>query len=208
MKRKKGPGAVTSAHRTKKHYRQPLDTAHNSSPPETFQALYDVAAGAVAAQAAAAWPRFGRARIQPLEGGTYRPVAAGQAAVILAVDDRYGEIADLVVWSPDKPSEWWLRFGDECPILGAADLAFAADCHEPVTLLPTPEAWLFSHSKPNSRAVVAVIDWGVDIGPLFEGVTTVSCDSPELRDRFRKALRAWEPKTTSTSSTREVRHAA
>ena len=157
--------------------------------------------------AAAVWPRFGRARIQPLVGGNYRPSRDGQWAVILEVRDRHDEPADLAAWLPKDPSRWWLRHGDETPILGARALAFAADCHEPVALLPTPEAWLFSHSKPNSRAVVCVLDWGADIGPLFEGVTTVSCDSPELRDRFRKALRAWEPKTT-TSRSREARHAA
>ena len=42
---------------------------------------------------------------------------------------------------------------------------------------------------------------------VFEGVTTVSCDSPDLHDRFRNSLRAWEPKTT-TSTSREARHGA
>lgn len=161
-------------------------------------------------------PRFGRAMIQPLASGNYRPSDDGQWAVILEVRDRHDELADLVAWLPGDPSRWWLRYGDETPILGARDLAFAADCNQPVTLLPTPEAWLFMHSKPNRRAVVCVLDWGVVVGPLFEGVSRVECDSPALCDRFRKALRAWEPKTTSpppttsTASTasRGARHAA
>ncbi len=148
--------------------------------------------------------RFGRARIQPLASGNYRPSDDGRWAVILGVQDRFDEIVDLVAWSPDDPGSWWLRHGDEVPLLGARALAFAADRHEPVTLLPTPEAWLFAHSKPNSRAVVCVLDWGVDLGPLFDGVSHVECDSVGLRDQMQRALRSWEPKITG----RRPRHAA
>ena len=159
-------------------------------------------------QALVARPRFGRARIQPVVGGTYRPDAAGQAAVIIAVHDRYGDLVDLVAWSPDRAFEWWPRHGDECPLLGARDLAVAADCRQPITLLSTPEQWLFAQFKPNSHPVICVLDWGADLGPLFDGVTTVSCGTTGLRARFQKSLRAWEPETTSTSSTRGARHAA
>ena len=137
--------------------------------------------------------RFGRARIQPLASGNYRPSDDGKWAVILEVRDRHNELADLVAWLPEDVSRWWLRHGDETPLLGARSLVFAADCHEPVTLLPTPEAWLFSHSKPNSHAIVCVLDWGVDLGPLFEGVSQVECDGSELQKRLQRSIRAWEP---------------
>ena len=163
-------------------------------------------------------PRFGRSRVQPLASGAYRPSGDGQWAVILGVQDRFDEIVDLVAWLPKDPSRWWLRDGDETPILGARALAFAADCHEPATLLPTPEAWLFAHRerpKIDARmtgaevyvgpdAVVCIMDWGVDLGPLFDGVSRVNCESQALSERFTTALRQWEPKITG----RRTRHAA
>ena len=137
--------------------------------------------------------RFGRAQIQPLASGAYRPSDAGQWAVILEVRDRHDELADLVAWLPDDPGHWWLRDGDETPLLGARALAIAADCHEPVTILPTPEAWLFAHRERSEGAVVCVMDWGVDLAPLFDGVSRVDCDSPDLQKRLLRSLRTWEP---------------
>ncbi len=151
-------------------------------------------------------PRFGRAQIQPLASGAYRPSDDGKWSVVLGVHDRHNELADLVAWFPDDPSRWWMRHGDETPLLGARALAFAADCHEPVTLLPTPEAWLFAHRERPKGAVVCIMDWGVDLAPLFDGVLRVDCDSPDLRERFQRALRAWEPKITVARQ--EGRHAA
>ena len=141
-------------------------------------------------------PRFGRARVQPLASGAYRPSCDGKWAVILEVRDRHNELADLVAWLPGDPGHWWLRDGDETPLLGARSLAYAADCHEPVTLLPTPEAWLFAHRERSERCLVSIMDWGVDLAPLFEGVLRIDCDSPELQKRLQRALRAWEPKIT------------
>ena len=155
--------------------------------------------------------RFGRAKIQPLASGAYRPSDAGQWAVVLEVRDRHNELADLVAWLPDDPGHWWLRHGDETPLLGARALAFAADGVGPVTLLPTPEAWLFAHrERPKldagmigtevyvgPGAVVCIMDWGVDLAPLFDGVLRVDCDSPELQKRLQRSLRAREPRITA-----------
>ncbi len=156
-------------------------------------------------------PRFGRSRVQPLASGNYRPSDDGQWAVVLEVRDRHNELADLVAWSPDDPGHWWLRHGDETPLLGARALAFAADGVGPVTLLPTPEAWLFAHrERPkldagesgaevslSSGAVVCIMDWGVDLTPLFDGVLRVDCDSPELQKQLQRSLRAREPRITA-----------
>ena len=142
-------------------------------------------------------PCFGRARIQPLASGNYRPSDAGQWAVVLGVYDRHNELVDLVAWFPDDPTRWWLRHGDGTPLLGVLALAFAADCNQPVNLLPTPEQWLLAHSKPNSHGIVCIFDWGMDFGPLFEGVSRVECNSPELQKRLRRAFRAWEPPITA-----------
>ena len=142
-------------------------------------------------------PRFGRARIQPLASGNYRPSDDGDWAVILGVHDRFDELVDCVAWLPDDPSRWWLRHGDETPLLGARALAFAADCHEPVTLLPTPEAWLLAHRERSEGPLVCIMDWGVDLAPLFDGVLRVECDSPDLQKQLLRSLRAWEPRITA-----------
>ncbi len=167
-------------------------------------------------------------RVAFLADGTWRADPAGAPAVLVPVHDRYGELADLIAWSPDKPSAWWLRYGDECPILGAADLAQTAWYQEPVFLYSTPERWLrargsrlyhegdhLDHQGGNHHQAICILHWGVELGPLFEGVSRIECDSPELRDRFRKAIRSWEPKITAprqnlspARSFREARDAA
>ena len=153
-------------------------------------------------------------RVRFLADGTWRADPSGFPAVLMAVHDRYGEPVDLVAWSPDKPSEWRLRFGDECPILGAADLAQAAWYQEPVSLYSTPERWLLSRRRPTPPPV-CVLDWGVELGPLFDGVSHVECDSVGLRDQMQRALRLWEPEITAPGKNlsaprgfREARHAA
>ena len=165
-------------------------------------------------------------RVRFLDDGTWRADPSGFPAVLMAVHDRYGELVDLVAWSPDKPSAWRLRFGDECPILGAADLAQTAWYQDPVSLYSTPERWLrarcrahggdrLDHQGGDHHQAICILHWGVELGPLFEGVSRVECDSPELRDRFRKAIRSWEPKITAPRQTlsparsfREARDAA
>jgi len=142
-------------------------------------------------------PRFGHARIEPLPNGTYRPAGEGKWGIVLEIHDRHNELVDLVAWFPNDLSRWWLRYGDETPLLGARVLAFAADCNQPVNLLPTPEVWLFAHRERSERRLVSIMDWGADLGPLFDGVSRVDCDSPDLRKRFQRALRAWEPQITA-----------
>ena len=142
-------------------------------------------------------PHFGRARIQPLASDNYRPSDAGKWAVIMEVRDRHDEIADLVAWLPEDPSRWWLRHFDETPIIGARSLAFAADCHQPAILYPTPEAWLFAQRERSKGAIVCIIDWGVNLTELFAGVSKVECRGSDLQKRFTSALRAWEPQITA-----------
>ena len=142
-------------------------------------------------------PSFVLGRIQPLANGNYQPSDDGQLAIVLGVYDRFNELVDCVAWLPDDPGHWWPRHGDETPLLGARVLAFAADCNQPVNLLPTPEQWLLAYSKPNSHGIVCIFDWGMDFGPLFEGVSRVECNSPELQKRLRWAFRAWEPPITA-----------
>ena len=142
---------------------------------------------------------IGAARIATSDDGTYQPDPAGEWAAILAVHDRFGELVDLVSWLPENPCRWWLRVGDETPILGSQALAFAADCGESIHLVSTPNAWLSARLRHGDHEVVCILSWAVDLCPLFHGVETVVCDTPGLARRLREKLREWEP---------EVRHAA
>ena len=142
-------------------------------------------------------PSFVLGRIQPLGNGNYRPSDDGQLAIVLGVYDRFNELVDCVAWLPDDPRHWWPRHGDETPLLGARALAFAADCNQPVSLLPTPDAWLQAHCERPEGSVICVMDWGVNLAELFHGVSCVDCDSPDLQKRFQRALRAWEPQITA-----------
>ncbi len=137
-------------------------------------------------------------RVAFLDDGTWRADPSGAPAVLIPVHDRDGVAVDIIAYHLNDPSEWRLRFGDECPILGAADLAQAAWYQEPVSFYSTPERWLIGRRRaPSVPSPVCILDWGVELEPLFEGVSRVECDSPELRDRFRKAIRSWEPKITA-----------
>ncbi len=147
-------------------------------------------------------------RVVFLDDGTWRADPSGFPAVLIPVHDRFGGWVEILAYHLDAPCEWRLRFGDECPILGAADLAQTAWYQEPVSLYSTPERWLrarcrahggdrLDHQGGDHHQAICILHWGVEMGPLFEGVSRVECDSPELGDRFRKAIRSWEPKITA-----------
>ena len=83
----------------------------------------------------------GTARIRPNADGTFRYDPKGQPATTLGVNDRHGNLVDVVAW-PEDPRQWWLRRGDQTPILGARALAMAAWHGESVKLYCTPKGWL------------------------------------------------------------------
>ncbi len=140
-------------------------------------------------------------RVAFLDDGTWRADPSGAPAVMKPVLDRFNDWVDILAYHVDDPCEWRLRFGDSCPLLGADALAMAAYHHDPVTLCSTPERWLIGQRRaPSAPSPVCILDWGVGLGPLFDGVSHVECDSPALRDRLRKALRSWEPKMSTRRS--------
>ncbi len=63
-------------------------------------------------------PAFGAERIITSSAGTFSYNRHGLLALTLAVEDRHGDIVDVVAWGRD-PCRWWLRRGDLTPILGA-----------------------------------------------------------------------------------------
>ncbi len=173
--------------------------AKSTPEPATFQAVH-----------------LGVERIATTASGTVAPDGHGDLAAVLGVHDRHHELVDLVAWFPDRPCAWWVRHGDECPILGAEGLAQAAWHGEPVQLYSTPEDWLRArccardgdHRRQGGdlHHVICILRWGLELKPLFDGVSRVDCDSADLERRLLRGLRSWEPKTTTSSG--GVRHAA
>ena len=143
---------------------------------------------------------IGAARIAPSADGTYRPDPTGELAYILGVFDVDHELVDLLAWHVGSPGRWWRRFA-AWPVLGARELAKARYYHDPVVLHSTPDAWVLAGGDG-----VCLLDWHLDLRPLFEGVSAVRCDSQTLAARFQTAIRRWEPKITISRV--ETRHAA
>ena len=56
------------------------------------------------------------ARIAPAEDGTFSYHPKGSLALTLAVEDRHGDMVDVVAWGRD-PLKWWHRRGDQTPNL-------------------------------------------------------------------------------------------
>ena len=164
---------------------------------------------------------FGIGRITTSTDGRYSLDPAREWAAIIPVRDRYGDLCDLVAWLPDEPQRWWLRLGEATPILGTEALAIAAADGQAINLHSTPERYLIAKGPGCIRSPgvcvgecaicglprgACVLRWDVDIRELFEGVSRVNCDCPELERRLLQSLRGWEPRVTSYRP--EVRHAA
>ena len=130
-------------------------------------------------------------RIETKSDGTYRVDPEGRLAVVVLVRDRYGEIVDTVAFFPDKPEQGHLRYGDATPILGARALAMAAGERRPLTLWETPEHWLI-----NCRGGAVVLDWSVNLRPLFTDIPSITCESQALRDRLLQNFLRFAPKLT------------
>ena len=188
--------------RPKPGARRNSDTSLGSDVSEYTDALHIFqpfrAIGSVAA-------RFGRASIQPLASGNYRPSSNGQWAAVLGVHDRHGELVDLVAWFPGRPFPWWLRHGDDCPILGARALAMAAWHGDAVKLYASPEAWLRAQYHGDA---VCILLGGIDLRPLFDGVSRVDCETVKLKHHLEVQLRAFEPRLLAPAPAEGKRHAA
>ena len=148
------------------------------------------------------------ARIAPAEDGTFSYSPQGSLALTLAVEDVSGDMADIVGWFKNS-HHWWLRRGDQTPILGARALAIASWHHEPIALYSNPESWLRAH-RPGGDVdrvhCVCVLRRDVDLRPLFEGVRSVQCETPALGRCLHDALHQFDPVIALFST--GARHAA
>lgn len=138
--------------------------------------------------------RLTSVRIVTKDDGTYSVDPHGRLSALIPVRDRWGEIVDAVAFFPDESDQWWLRFGDETPILGAEALAYASWERQPLMLWETPLQWLLEH-----RCGSVVLDWGVDLRPLLEEIPEVTCQSEALSDRLRKNFLDFGPRLTTQS---------
>jgi hypothetical protein len=138
------------------------------------------------------------ARIRTRPDGLYKLADDGDVAVIIPVYDSNHKLADLCAWDPATPGRWWLRCGD-IAVLGGHALAVEAYHGGAIRLYATPQEWLLG--RPRGACILL---WAAPLDHLFEGVGTVDCDSPELHQRFMKALRRWEPRVVVR---RRARHA-
>ena len=138
-------------------------------------------------------PTWGAARIKPSSDGTYKPDPAGEPAIILAVTDSLDRWCDILAWFCDDPSKWWCLRDNETPVVGAGNLGVAAFYGGPIVLHSTPEQWLLAGGRG-----ACVIRWDMPLTEIFEGVSRVDCDNPELRQCLLRALRRWEPRVAVT----------
>lgn len=142
--------------------------------------------------------RLPAARITTSADGTYKREPSGRPAIIWPVRDSERETVNLVAWHVETPTRWWMLYGDDCPLLGARQLAVARYFGDSIRLHPTPQEWLLAN-----RDGVVILRWNIDYRDIFDGVASVGCDCPALGTRFRDSLRRWEPLLTS-----EARHGA
>ena len=128
-----------------------------------------------------------RIRVFP-DGRTFN-LGGDDKSSSLFLRDRRGLPVDLVAWREDAPGEWWMREGDETPILGAGQLAGAEWVGFPLSIYPTPAAWAASGGDG-----VCVIDWDMNLLHLFDGLdldvgqlqlATARRLAQRLQDNFR-----------------------
>ena len=140
--------------------------------------------------------RLTAVRIAEKNDGTYTVDPHGRLAALIPVRDRWGNLVDAVAFFPDEPEQWWCRYGDETPILGAKALAYTAWERQPLMLWETPLQWLLQH-----RSGSVVLDWGVDLRPVLEDIPEVTCQSKALSDRLQRNFLEFGPCLTVRAGT-------
>ena len=136
--------------------------------------------------------------IKTASDGSFVFAPDGEPAVVAKIYDANGDLADFVAWQPERPGQWWLRRG-ELAVLGGHALAVANYFGNCIRLFGTPQDWFRSGGDG-----VCILLWTAPLDGLFDGVGVVECDSPELQQRFVKAIRRWEPRTTAPRRARHV----
>jgi len=129
-------------------------------------------------------------RVRPKRDGCFHYDPEGRWAVVLPIEDRDREIADIVAWLPEQPERWRYRRGGQIAVLGARNLAVALWRGEPVRLWSTPRDWLIAGGNG-----AVVLDFGADLRELFDGIPQVIAPA-EAIGPLTAALRRREPRLT------------
>lgn len=130
-------------------------------------------------------------RIAGKNDGTFSFDPDGRLAVLIPVRDRFGEIVDMAAFFQEESDQWWCRHGDETPILGAQELAYAGFHHQRLKLWETPLQWLLKR-----RSGCCVLDWGANLRLLFDDIPEVACQSTALKDQLHKNFLDFGPQLT------------
>ena len=125
-------------------------------------------------------PLYLTARIDILPDGRFR-LDGDKSAIIVPVRDRHGLICELVAYLDGDPGSWLLKEGDQCPVLGAKELAGAPMVPGPIHLFPTPSDWVDA-----GGCGVCIIDWDA---PLFDLFRDVEIELGHLEDTAQRAMR-------------------
>ena len=115
----------------------------------------------------------------------------GVAPMGLSTDGRnfvqpivaYDQLVDLVSWRPASPARWHLRLG-HAVLLGEEQHDFAAFADKPLTIYPTPLAWLCGSGNG-----AAVVDWAAYL-PFHIWARRILVADRDLKGRLSRALRA------------------
>jgi hypothetical protein len=148
-------------------------------------------------------PLYTTAFITVSDDGRFR-LNGDREATIVPVRDRRDRLVDLVAYFRERPGEWFLREGDESPVLGAREIEGANNLGQPIELHPTPQAWLRAGGHG-----ACVLDWDVPLDGIFESGVTLAHLDPQIRKGLASKLSAnfksWLPRIVGA---REARRAA
>lgn len=139
---------------------------------------------------------IGIERVETHIDGTWCTSPSGRPALTIPVGCRgpknimWQEITDLVAVYPNKPEKWFFRT-NLGTILGEEQFDYAPQYGQPVLLVSNPMEWL----KAESHAV-CILDWQAIHAPFwFEG-QKVLCDTPQLAQRLKHALKPAQPRVS------------
>ncbi len=142
--------------------------------------MSEVLKATTTARGAPPMPLYLTARIDVLPDGRFRHEGS-KPAIIVPVRDRHGLICELVAYLDGDPGSWLLKEGDQCPVLGAKELAGAPMVPGAIELSPTPADWVAA-----GGCGVCIIDWDA---PLFDLFRDVEIELRHLDSAVQRAMR-------------------
>lgn len=125
---------------------------------------------------------FCLANIETAPDGTFTFDEAGHAAVVIAIHDEHGEIADLIAWRSDQPGRWWRRLG-MATFAGESAVREAAFFRHPLKVYVSPLSWLQSGCNG-----AVVLDTDADIRADFDNIPHIEAETLALGEAIERQL--------------------